>query len=182
MTSGSRSRQAHLLGRLLSERLGGHRVGLVYTEQPPKGSRYTGWQVRWTDGPTVTQMQKLVAELAEQVPAVECDGLRYSRGYTDHSEAVGVLLWLDADPQRATTYAHYSSIVQYGRDEVPYPERAQQIWQRRATALQTLSGNTVVSGAVYSTLIDRVRTDGWAATLRWLDDIADGGRRLRIVR
>lgn len=172
---GTRSAEAGRLAGLLSLKIG-RRVECAW-----HGSRtdhWGGWHVSWCDGPTVEQMQELVTRAAPQVPKIAEAPLRYSRAQSDHGHAVAVLLWLDADRTRLAFTP--SGIIALAHDEVGFPERTADVWHRRATALQLLGSQAVVTTAT-AEVLTRHASPGWDAALRWLDRVAENGRALQLV-
>ncbi|MEV6341213.1 hypothetical protein AB0M12_41645 [Nocardia vinacea] len=180
----SKSQQMHKLAAVLSERLE-VKVEAIY-DGPPRPRRGApqkvdgGWHLRWTNGPTAAAAKPLVAELAARAAGIAADEIRYWRDYTDHSQAVMLLLWVDADLAHADY--HESAGLDLPSFEISYPERADEIWQRRATALQTLGGGGQVRISSIRTLFEHIRSQGWPGALEWLDGLAEEGRRLRVVR
>lgn len=179
----SRSRQLHRLAYTLSERIGG-KVEFVY-DGPRTKSGDGGWIVQWAEGPTSDQMRELVARVAEQVSAGALPELRYSRSMSSHGEAVTLLLWLQEDPNHADF--HESGAADIASSAVGYPDRADEIWHRRADALlqlDTATGGGQLAIAAVRTLLSRIRDDGWQSTLLWLDRFfaEPQHRHLRVVR
>jgi hypothetical protein len=133
---------------------------------------YSGWQLRWTDGPTADEMRTLVAELADHVPALDLGELRYSRSHTDLADAAALLRYLDTHSEQAV---HVNTLtVEVAFASTSYPETSPEHWRQRARALLSLSRhNTLSSGEALQALTAHVRAHGWPATLSWLDAIAD---------
>ncbi|MEV6432957.1 hypothetical protein [Nocardia sp. NPDC051463] len=182
----SKSRQMHKLATALSEQLD-VKVEAIYDgpSRPRPSSRSPkkvdgGWHLRWTNGPTVAAAKPLVAELAARAADIDPDEIRYWRDNTDHSEAVMLLLWLDADPKHADY--HETAGLDLPSFEISYPERADEIWERRATALQALGGGGQLRLSSIRTLLEHIQARGWPSALEWLDGLAEDGRRLRVVR
>ncbi|MEC3920287.1 hypothetical protein [Nocardia sp. CDC160] len=185
----NRSRQAAKLAQLLSERTG-RSVRAVH--DGPKQGRYGGWVLDWVDGPTLDTMRALLTEYADQFPDLPPLGeFRLSRSRTDESEAVAMLLWLDAEPDRASTYAP-TFLFGMAHDATDDPDQAPEIWQRRGRTLRNLvdqaysnasptgyapSGHTVVAEQI----IEQIHTGGWESVLAWLDH-AEQGPRYRHLR
>ncbi|MET8428821.1 hypothetical protein [Nocardia sp. NPDC004860] len=175
----SRSRQAAKLARLLSERTG-RSVRHVY-DGPRKG-RYGGWHLEWTDGPTRDTMQALAAEHVDQFPDLPpLAEFRFSRSRTTTADAVALLLWLDTDIDHVL---RYDPVFWFGLafDAVEHPDLAAEVWQQRGRTLYMLvdkaaeptmrPGDPSPHRVVGDDLADRIRTDGWEATLEWLDQQA----------
>ncbi|GAB2454504.1 hypothetical protein [Nocardia tengchongensis] len=181
----SRSRQAVKLAQLLSERTG-RTVRHAY-DGP-------GWHLEWVDGPTCDRMRTMAIEYAHKFPDLPLKEFRFYRSQTDAAEVVAWLLWIDADLERAATYAPTFQF-RMAYDATDDPDRAPEVWQRRGRALHALisetyntnrsssptgpSGHTIIA----ETMAARIKTDGWEAVLLWLDEQAEGhrGRHLRIV-
>ncbi|MEU1526331.1 hypothetical protein ABZ413_29460 [Nocardia rhamnosiphila] len=173
--SANRGRQARYLAKALTERTK-TRVTLEYQDSVQHSGR--AWHIQWTDGPTWRQMHQLAAKLADVAPALDIAQVHTSRGYTVQSEAVAVLLWLDADPSNESVLP--ACWREFACDATPYPDRAGKGWQRRAQALLSLCDGRVDT-AVCEEIDRRIGADGWDGTLAWLDEIASGERRLKAV-
>ena len=120
-------------------------------------------------------MRALAVELADRVPEVDVSQLQYFRANSDMGEAVSLLLWLDADPDRALTYTQTSHQHQ-ALEVVEDPNQAAEVWQRRGCALHALAlepGPTPIADE----LTERIRASGWDHTLRWVDALAERYRR-----
>lgn len=173
--SANRGRQARHLAKLLTERT--HtKVTLDYRDSVQHSGR--AWHIVWTDGPTWRQMHTLAAGLADEVPALDVARMRTSRSHTARGEAVSVLLWLDADQANAKCWP--GVWPEFALDLVTYPERVASLWQRRAQALLSLTAGYIDTAAC-TALDARMAAHGWDGALAWLDEIADGERRLKAV-
>lgn len=184
----ARSRQAAQLARLLAERTG-RAVRSSY--DGPRQAQYGGWHLEWTDGPTTETMRTLVGEYISRFPDLEVAEFRFSRSRTTLADAVALLLWLDTD---CDAVMRYDPVFWFGLalDRIDNPDRAPEVWQARARTLHALvdqaaERDTHISGAspyrvVGEGLADRIRADGWDATLEWLDSQAGPRtRHLRVV-
>ncbi|RBO86999.1 hypothetical protein [Nocardia puris] len=171
----NRTRAARQLARQLSDR--SHtRVTLDYHDSVHTTGR--AWHIHWTDGPTWRQMLALAAGLGHQSPGIDVAQLHPARSHTALGEAVSVLGWLDADPDRVH---HYPGVWrEYACDEIAYPERASAQWRHRGQALLALGEGRLEGGAL-TALETRVHAAGWAAALDWLDEFGTSGRRLTAI-
>lgn len=167
----ARSSQARKLAGLLAARTG--RLVMATYDGPRKGN-YGGWCLEWCDGVTRERMREMASEFAAQVPILRLDEIRWYRAHSDTAQAVTLLLWIDADPERALTYTP-SSLFGKAFDATDYPERAAEVWQRRGRALEAIAAQAGHTSTAEQ-LVERIRSTGWDATLEWVDSIADGHR------
>ncbi|WP_331722945.1 hypothetical protein [Nocardia sp. NBC_00511] len=185
----NRSRQAATLARLLTERTG-RPVRQSY--DGPRQARYGGWHLEWVDGPTIETMRALASEYIGRFPDLEVDEFRFSRSRTEFADAVALLLWLDTDLDAVLRYAPTFWFGGLAFERVEDPDRAPEVWQARARTLHALvdqaaERDTRISEpgphrVVGEDLADHIRTDGWDATLQWLDSQAGPRtRHLRVV-
>ncbi|SNY83780.1 hypothetical protein SAMN04244553_3564 [Nocardia amikacinitolerans] len=174
--SANRSRQARQLATMLTERAG-VKVTLDYHDTVHIRGR--AWHIHWTDGPTWRQMVTLAAGLADRFPSLDIAQMCPARSHTALGEAAAVLVWLHLDPANAEMYP--SVWPQYACDAISYPESSATVWLRRAEALLSMAAGRIDS-EVCNAVDARLRSDGWAGVLEWLDEIASGGRRLRAVQ
>jgi hypothetical protein len=166
----ARSRQAAQLAYFLEQRAGLHRVECVWMGAGTDRA-YSGWQLQWIDGPTPQEMRGLVAQLADQAPALGTADLRYSRGRTDLAEAAALLRYLDDHPDEAMDANTFT--VDAAFTATSYPESSLDPWPQRARALLSLSQHASLhTGDALPALIRRIRADGWNGAIAWLDAIA----------
>ncbi|MGW4125476.1 hypothetical protein [Nocardia sp. NPDC004711] len=135
--SGNRSRQSWKLSYALTERTG---VEVRIEYHGARRDSYGGWHIQWGDGPTAETMRGHVATLAGQYPAIASAHLEYVRGYTDHSQAVALLLWLNANPREIPFLSRWSVIEAHNQTDYPGP--AEEKWQQRGRALQALGSSS----------------------------------------
>ncbi|WP_433733523.1 hypothetical protein ACQP0C_15070 [Nocardia sp. CA-129566] len=141
-------------------------------------ARGRAWHIHWTDGPTGQQMLTLAASLAENIPSIDIARVRLARSHTALGEAVAVLVWLNEDIDRAEFFP--AVWPEFARDHVSYPNRGE-LWSRRGEALLSMTRGGV-DLSVCRAIDARIRTEGWASVLEWLDGIALGEKPLRVVR
>lgn len=151
-------RAGELLGAACGVEVRLHRVGRAHAG--PWGD----WVVHWHDGPTEGQMRRAARRLLPG-GGPRADELGYSRSLSTQAEAAALLLWLADHPSalRAVGAVHLVA----ARDDVPYPERADEPTRSRADAL-LLHGGGRLGYEVLSELAGRAR-GGWPAVTRWLD-------------
>jgi len=146
-------------------------VQLVWSGRPIDGA-WGGWVVQWRDGPTETQMRTVATNTLPAEPCVATGSippaaeLSYSRCLSTVGEATALLIWLEGHPEalRAVGAVHLVA----ARDDVPYPERADDLTRRRADALLGRSTSGAVGYDVLRELAGRGRC-GWASVTSWLD-------------
>ncbi|WP_043648107.1 hypothetical protein [Nocardia thailandica] len=151
----SRSDQMHRLAYTLDRR---YNVRVTATYDRPDG-----WRLEWVDGPLEDEVRAAITRLAPHLDAITT--LRLHRGYTDLSEAVSLLLWIDEDPARL-----YDEIrswhLQEARGECRYPMSAPDRWLARGRALLKV-------GPLATAGVDALRRwDGWTDAVWFLDQLA----------
>ncbi len=165
--SGQAGRYGELLGAAC-----GVQVRLAWSGRPAVGV-WGGWVVQWRDGPTEEQMRAAATDIlppkqgcspaSVAAPAAE---LSYSRRLSAEGAASALLIWLECHPDalRAVGAVHLVA----ARDEVPYPERADDRTRHRAQALLGRSPSGMLGYEVLSELAGHGRC-GWAEVAAWLD-------------
>lgn len=84
----SRSRAAAELERRLGDRVG---VDVSVGWNAPTGPWPGGWMVEWIDGPTVTTMRGLAADLVRYCRPLDASALRFSRYHSARATAAALL-------------------------------------------------------------------------------------------
>lgn len=161
----TRSRDAQLLGRLLSEHTG---IPVYVVYYGPARDHHGGWHVTWCDGPTQATMRDLVGKVAE-AHSVRFPLRGYTRNSTDLAEAAALLLWLDTIPDHAVDVGSVAAARAY--DVQDHPEVADEPTLSRARALLSLSPAGTLELGTLDQVRQRARRDGWAGVLEWLDGI-----------
>ncbi|MFF0546977.1 hypothetical protein ACFYTF_29485 [Nocardia thailandica] len=147
-----RSSQVHWLASAL-----GARYDVRFT------ARYDGgWRLEWADGPTEDEVRGAITRAAAQIPAVT--DLHLDRAWTDLSEAVALLAWIDEDPARLADLTSWQ--IREAHGSTRYPMSLPDRWQARGHALLA-AGYRAADGLV----VLRQR-DSWSAALEWLDELA----------
>lgn len=174
------SREARCYGELLGAAAAAH-VRLKFTGGPAPG--WAAWVVQWHDGPTEAQMRALAARvLPRPTPgALLADQLGYCRCLSTVGEATALLMWLRAHPDALADVCAVHLVA--ARDEVPYPELADELIRIRARALLLRCPSGTVGYEALRALAARAR-GGWGAVTAWLDAGSDapidlGAERLR---
>lgn len=130
------------------------------------GGQWGGWVVQWHDGPTEAGMRAAVRDLPYvDGPAPTADELSYGRCLSSQGEAIALLLWLAAHPDALREVGAVHLVA--ARDEVAYPERADECTQARARALLARGGGAL-HYEVLRELAGRARS-GWPVVTAWLD-------------
>lgn len=162
------SGQAWRYGELLGAACG-VQVQLEWSGRPT-GGVWGGWVVQWRDGPTEARMRAHAGDLLPRSPeppaAAPAAELSYSRSLSPLGEAAALLLWLKHHPDALTEIGAVHLVA--ARDEVPYPERADDLTVTRARALLARSPSGALGYDVLRELAGRGRY-GWAAVASWLD-------------
>ncbi|WP_327100088.1 hypothetical protein OIE68_15700 [Nocardia vinacea] len=174
--SANRSRHARQLASQLSART---RTTVRLDYHDSVGDSGRAWHIHWTDGPTWQQMLTLTASLAEDFPSIDVARVRPARSHTALSEAVAVLVWLNEDIDRAEFFP--GVWPEFARDHVSYPDHVGERWRVRGEAVLSMTRGGV-DLAVCRAIDARIRVEGWASVLEWLDGIALGEKPLRVVR
>ncbi|MGQ0576717.1 MAG: hypothetical protein ACT4RN_21325 [Pseudonocardia sp.] len=153
-------------GELLGA-VSGVRVRLAWSGRPA-GGMWGGWVVQWCDGPTEAQMRALATQRLDGLDSagpVPADDLSYGRCLSTTGEAAALLIWLERHPSALREVGAVHLVA--ARDEVPYPERADERTRARARALLA-RGHGTLGYEVLRELARHARC-GWPAVLRWLD-------------
>lgn len=177
----NRSRQAWLLARLLSERTG-VRVDLSYSPYKSYDGKVTGWRVEWANGPA--DLREHAAALADRVPALDVESLRYERAGTDKARVAALIRHLDAHPDDGTAYIASSwldGLAHRAWDEADYPERMDEQTERLVTAIFSLDGYDYTNHRGYwslssvslKQLAEQINQVGWPAARNWLASLAE---------
>ncbi|MGD9531998.1 hypothetical protein [Pseudonocardia sp.] len=159
----TRSWDAWRCGELLGAATGTE-VRLTWSGRPGTGA-WSGWVVQWHDGPTEAQMRATAAELLAVGVGPPADELSYGRCLTAEGEAVALLLWLAAHPRALRSVGAVHLVA--ARDEVPYPERADDDTRARAVELLARGGGRL--GYEVLRELARHARCGWAEVTAWLD-------------
>jgi hypothetical protein len=161
----ARSTQAARLGCRLAADLGLRHVELRWSGTKKRGS-FGGWRVEWTNGPTVPTMRALVAERADLFPAVPAADLGYDRCQTDLAEVIALLLYVDRN--RGWVDRIECPLLLWAHEYIDWPERADQVWHHRATALLRYARYPITTASAVDILGRHAQT-GWDNALAWLD-------------
>jgi hypothetical protein len=163
----ARSTQSARLAYELAGDIGLRRVDIRWSGTKRRGN-WGGWRVEWTDGPTMRRMREFIETRAAQFPAVLVADLGYDRGSTDLAEVIALLVYVDRNRNWVTRIE--CPLLLLGYDEVDWPERADEVWQKRARALLRYARPPITRAGAVNILGTHARS-GWAAALAWLDQL-----------